>query len=62
MDWLWQQASHWDWDKITKIPSFLFGAIGIIISVIQGKSGGEIRCQFIILARKDEPTPDYANR
>jgi len=20
----------------------------------------EIRCQFIILARKDEPTPDYA--
>ena len=21
---------------------------------------GEIRCQFIILARKDEPTPDYA--
>ncbi len=24
-----------------------------------GKSG-EIRCQFIILARKDEPTPDYA--
>ena len=30
---------------------------------IRGKSGvrpGEIRCQFIILARKDEPTPDYA--
>jgi len=23
-------------------------------------AGGEIRCQFIILARKDEPTPDYA--
>ena len=22
----------------------------------------EIRCQFIILARKDEPTPDYALR
>ena len=20
----------------------------------------EIRCQFVILARKDEPTPDYA--
>jgi hypothetical protein len=20
---------------------------------------GEIRCQFIILARKDQPTPDY---
>ena len=31
-----------------------------------GKSGvswgGEIRCQFIILARKDEPTPDYARK
>ncbi len=27
---------------------------------IRGKSGGEIRCQFIILARKDEPTLDYA--
>ncbi len=26
------------------------------------RNGGadEIRCQFIILARKDEPTPDYA--
>ncbi len=23
-------------------------------------SGAEIRCRFIILARKDEPTPDYA--
>ena len=23
---------------------------------------GEIRCQFINLARKDEPTPDYAKR
>ena len=23
---------------------------------------GEIRCQFIILARKDEPTRDYAKR
>ena len=22
----------------------------------------EIRCRFIILARKDEPTPDYAKR
>jgi len=22
----------------------------------------EIRCQFIILARKDEPTPDYARK
>ena len=22
----------------------------------------EIRCQFIILAQKDEPTPDYAKR
>jgi hypothetical protein len=29
----------------------------------QGKSGvREIRCQFIILARKDEPTPDYARK
>ena len=34
---------------------------------VGGKSGGanpvsvgQIRCQFIILARKDEPTPDYA--
>ena len=29
-----------------------------------GKSGvgGEIRCRFIILARKDEQTPDYAKR
>src|SRR5271166_3178420 len=28
---------------------------------IRGKSGPEeILCQFIILARKDEPTPDYA--
>ena len=26
------------------------------------KSGVEIRCQFIILARKDEPTPDYARK
>jgi len=25
-----------------------------------GKSGVEIRCQFVILARKDELTPDYA--
>ena len=32
------------------------------VSVHQGGNPGsrEIRCQFIILARKDEPTPDYA--
>ena len=27
-----------------------------------GVSGGEIRCQFIILARRDEPKPDYARK
>src|SRR5271166_792081 len=29
---------------------------------VLGKSGVEIRCQFIILARKDEPTPDYLSK
>ena len=47
MDWLWQQASHWDWDKITKIPSFLFGAIGIIISDVTAK----IERPFILIGR-----------
>ena len=27
---------------------------------VHHSQGGEIRCQSIILARKDEPTPDYA--
>jgi len=28
---------------------------------LAGGPGREIRCRFIILARKDEPTPDYAH-
>ena len=34
-----------------------------LLRLIRGKSGvrGEIRCQYIILARKDEPTLDYAH-
>ena len=42
--------------------SFLPGKSGFSSSFLPEKKSGakEIRCRFIILARKDEPTPDYA--
>ena len=49
-------------------PPDLLGLREQDLTRLRGKSGGksgvrgEIRCQFIILARKDELTPDYASK
>ena len=36
--------------------------MGLKADAIDVEIGVEIRCQFIILARKDELTPDYERR
>ena len=50
---------------ISCIRTLTFGALralppGNPVSVHHSCPKRETRCQFIILARKDEPTPDYA--